>query len=45
MESQPLNPEFRKNPENFHPWISTIEGFVFPAASIIIQKSDFSKLL
>ena len=20
MESQPQNPEFRKNPENFHPW-------------------------
>ena len=22
MESQPLNPEFRNNPENFHPCIS-----------------------
>ena len=21
MESQPQNPEFRINPENFHPWI------------------------
>ena len=20
MESQPQNPEFRMNPENFHPW-------------------------
>ena len=20
MESQPKNPEFRNNPENFHPW-------------------------
>ena len=20
MESQPQNPEFRNNPENFHPW-------------------------
>ena len=20
MESQPQNPEFRSNPENFHPW-------------------------
>ena len=20
MESQPQNPEFRINPENFHPW-------------------------
>ena len=24
MESQPQNPEFRNNPENFHPWISVI---------------------
>ena len=23
MESQPQNPEFRNNPENFHPWKST----------------------
>ena len=22
MESQPHNPEFRNNPENFHPWMS-----------------------
>ena len=22
MESQPQNPEFRDNPENFHPWIN-----------------------
>ena len=21
MESQPQNPEFRINPENFHPWM------------------------
>ena len=25
MESQPQNPEFRINPENFHPWIITID--------------------
>ena len=24
MESQPQNPEFTINPENFHPWIITI---------------------
>ena len=24
MESQPLNPEFRNNPENFHPWIFSV---------------------
>ena len=23
MDSQPQNPEFRNNPENFHRWIST----------------------
>ena len=23
MESQPQNPEFRNNPENFHPWKDT----------------------
>ena len=22
MESQPQNPEFRINPENFHPWVT-----------------------
>ena len=21
MESQPQNPEFRSNPDNFHPWL------------------------
>ena len=24
MESQPQNPEFRINPENFHPWYQKI---------------------
>ena len=24
MESQPQNPEFRINPENFHPWTVTL---------------------
>ena len=23
MGSQPQNPEFRNNPENFHPWMSS----------------------
>ena len=27
MESQPQNPEFRINPENFHPCISLLEDF------------------
>ena len=45
MEIQPQNPEFRINPENFHPWISTIIVVLSPAASMFIQKSDFGKLL
>ena len=24
MESQPQNPEFKNNPENFHPWCSNV---------------------
>ena len=26
MESQPQNPEFRINPENFHPWNFKVDG-------------------
>ena len=26
MESQPQNPEFRINPENFHPWKEHARG-------------------
>ena len=26
MESQPQNPEFRNNPENFHPWMAQNKG-------------------
>ena len=26
MESQPQNPEFRNNPENFHPCLAVHEG-------------------
>ena len=25
MESQPQNPEFRDNPENFHPWLCDLQ--------------------
>ena len=32
MESQPQIPEFRNNPENFHPWISV------KAAIILVVK-------
>ena len=27
MESQPQNPEFRNNPENFHPCTISVKGF------------------
>ena len=26
MESHPQNPEFRNNPENFHPWVSHVKA-------------------
>ena len=32
MESQPQNPEFRNNPENFHP---CLRGFVLVASFIL----------
>ena len=32
MESQPQNPEFRINPENFHPWA---EGMTVEPTEII----------
>ena len=38
MESQPQNPEFRNNPENFHPWISTKILF----RPIYIQKPHYT---
>ena len=28
MESQPQNPEFRINPENFHPWEQDIDVYM-----------------
>ena len=44
MESQPQNPEFRINPENFHPWCqwgglwSAIEALPGHAASAVAQE-------
>ena len=29
MESQPQNPEFRINPENFHPWGCRLKKLAF----------------
>ena len=36
MESQPQNPEFRHNPENFHPCYFKREGFTGMAMWIIL---------
>ena len=30
MESHPQNPEFRNNPENFHPCVSKVTWFPVP---------------
>ena len=37
MERQPQNPEFRNNPENFHPWSSDAEF-----SSVLSCSSQFS---
>ena len=35
MESQPQNPEFRNNPENFHPCLKKLKDFnVFPQSNL-----------
>ena len=39
MESQPQNPEFRTNPENFHPWINN-ESF-HPCTKSRIAKAQY----
>ena len=33
MESHPQNPEFRNNPENFHPYNITETPFIFEYSS------------
>ena len=38
MESQPQNPEFKNNPENFHPW-SYLDDVV---KQVRIQKLQYS---
>ena len=39
MESQPQNPEFRNNPENFHPCIYKLH--IFPLSTFPnIQRKD-----
>ena len=41
MESQPQNPEFSNNPENFHPWVNKVIKFMTksitePAHNILV---------
>ena len=45
MESQPQNPEFRTNPENFHPWIKTYfrVNLVIPVKKDITTGYDYNK--
>ena len=35
MESQPQNPEFRINPENFHPRNSVINDFYLRSSTVL----------
>ena len=35
MESKPQNPEFRNNPENFHPCVCIMEMETGPCVSLI----------
>ena len=37
MESQPQNPEFRYNPENFHPWSNGTDGITQQANDLKIM--------
>ena len=39
MESQPQNPAFRNNPENFHPW--DVKTGLFLNSCLYEKKSDF----
>ena len=40
MESHPQNPEFRNNPENFHPCYSKFMSSIFPVWQIMSQFSQ-----
>ena len=52
MESQPQNPEFRNNPENFHPCdtemensSSVIQDFVFLCQKMVVSRGIFYKYI
>ena len=44
MESQPQNPEFRINPENFHPWSYKVMRN-FPKANFLLKLNDNMSML
>ena len=46
MESQPQNPEFRNNPENFHPCINEIFSYYSTASYFVsTQKNHLSEVI
>ena len=38
MESQPQNPEFSNNPENFHPW--SCQYLILKLSSLIVKSAS-----
>ena len=44
MESQPQNPEFRHNPENFHPCNQVISYWLISGTKVLMYKSKGSKI-
>ena len=45
MESQPKNPEFRNNPENFHPWELLVANLISYLWYSLSQKLWFAEWL
>ena len=43
MESQPQNPEFRINPENFHPWYCIKTTFTKVQSKSSVTARDFGR--
>ena len=44
MESQPQNPEFRINPENFHPWYNHLCNFRYTVKPVLSGHSKRPKI-
>ena len=42
MESQPQSPEFRNNPDNFHPWVFHVLTFVCVVMMFYVPINNFS---